>query len=75
MKPPLKMWYENWNGGRTGVDVRNSGATRQGTGHTRACARVTLRNPPSAAEMVSNLPGKRQRRHGGRLWLRERRFD
>src|SRR5439155_15615083 len=27
MKPPLKMWYENWNGGRTGVDSRTTAQT------------------------------------------------
>jgi len=34
------MSSENWNGGRTGVDMRNFGATRQGTGQARLCARV-----------------------------------
>src|SRR6266540_3507287 len=61
MKPPLEIRCENWNGGQTGVDRRNSGATRQGTREPRICARVALRNPPITGRQCSEpclgMPG------------------
>src|SRR5207247_3532867 len=53
MKPPLEIRCVNWNGGPTGVDRGNRGATRQGTLEPRFCARAPLRNPPKAGRQCS----------------------
>jgi hypothetical protein len=46
MKPPLKMWNENWNGGTAGVD---SGKRRNPSGYPTT-ALLRKGNPAESAE-------------------------